>query len=124
REVRLHLGLVPADRVHQCLAGGDTQGRRVSGEIETTEAPRCAVCGRTGTIEQRGVRDALYGVPGRWDYRRCDDCGLLWQDPMVTEAAIGAIYTRYYTHALAASAAPNFTRRLYASIRVGYLANQ
>lgn len=96
----------------------------MSGQIETVEAPRCAVCCGTGAIEQHGVRDALYGVPGRWHYRRCHGCGLLWQDPMVTEAAVGGIYTRYYTHALAASANPSFTRRLYAGIREGYLSNR
>lgn len=92
--------------------------------IDTTDVPACPVCGTIGTIELREVPDALYGVPGRWCYRRCPRCGLLWQDPMVTEGSVGNIYTDYYTHVPPATPAESLPRRLYRSIRAGYLASE
>lgn len=96
----------------------------MSHEIETSDVPDCPICGAQGTIEQQDVPDALYGVPGRWRYRRCPRCGLLWQDPMVTEASVGDIYRNYYTHEAPAPPGDSLPRRLYRSIRAGYLANQ
>ena len=123
-EIRFDLGVVHAHRVHQRLVRGRAKGQGMTDAIATAEAPLCTVCGATGTLEQDGLRDTLYGVPGHWQYRRCGSCGLLWQDPMVTEDAVASLYTRYYTHASAAMPAPSLARRLYAGVRLGYLANQ
>lgn len=92
--------------------------------IETIPAPLCVVCGGTGTIEQRDLVDRLFGVPGRWQYRRCGCCGALWQDPMVSEAAVGAVYARYHTHEVPPSGRPSLSRRFYAWLTRGYLAAQ
>ena len=90
--------------------------------IEAAAASGCVVCGAPGVLELEGVRDTLYGVPGRWNYRRCRACGLLWQDPMVAEDRVGALYARYHTHDVPAAAPETVVRRLYSAIRRGYLA--
>ena len=92
--------------------------------IETQDVRQCAVCGTTGVVEHDGLRDTLYGAPGRWRYRRCPQCALRWQDPMVTDATVSHVYADYYTHTPTPRPAETLPRRLYQSIRKGYLANQ
>ena len=61
----------------------------------------CHICGTSGGLLHRGVRDRLYGVPGEWSFRRCENsaCGLVWLDPMPIEADLHEAYADYYTHA-------------------------
>jgi 2-polyprenyl-3-methyl-5-hydroxy-6-metoxy-1,4-benzoquinol methylase len=61
----------------------------------------CPLCGSSGISLHAGVEDPLFGVPGRWNLRRCsaDDCRLVWQDPMVIDADLPLAYREYYTHA-------------------------
>jgi 2-polyprenyl-3-methyl-5-hydroxy-6-metoxy-1,4-benzoquinol methylase len=60
----------------------------------------CPICGRNGTLLHEGVRDRLFGVPGQWNFRLCDDrsCGLVWLDPRPLESDLHEAYAVYYTH--------------------------
>lgn len=69
-------------------------------EIRTCPCPDCYVCGSEGLILYNGLEDRLFGVPGRWNLRKCSNpgCGLVWLDPMPVEEDIGKAYETYYTH--------------------------
>ncbi len=41
----------------------------------------------------------VFGVPGEWAFRRCDDCASLWLDPRPSDDALPDAYRSYYTHA-------------------------
>lgn len=69
-------------------------------EIESHPKPCCYLCGSSGNVVYRAVKDQLFGSPGTWDFKLCSDpdCGLLWLDPAPTEGDIAKAYARYYTH--------------------------
>ena len=48
-----------------------------------------------------GLEDHLYGAPGRWSLRRCDDpaCDRAWLDPAPAPVDLPLVYERYFTHA-------------------------
>lgn len=60
----------------------------------------CYLCGNQGTYIYRNRRDLLFGVPGKWDLRKCANiqCGLVWLDPMPPEQDREKLYRVYYTH--------------------------
>jgi 2-polyprenyl-3-methyl-5-hydroxy-6-metoxy-1,4-benzoquinol methylase len=60
----------------------------------------CYLCGTEGRLLYRGLRDRLFKAPGEWNFRQCPAaaCGLVWLDPMPTEADIPKLYSTYYTH--------------------------
>ncbi len=45
------------------------------------EMPCCRLCGASGGVLYRGLRDAHGGLQGSFIMRRCSACGLLWLDP-------------------------------------------
>jgi len=79
--------------------------------IRSRDCPRCPLCQREGSWLYRELPDRLFGVPGLWNVRRCDNlaCGLLWLDPMPLEEELPRLYENYYTHTTDVSP----TRRLY-----------
>lgn len=99
--------------------------------IETSQQAACVVCGAGGSYKYRDVTDRLFGSPGRWNIRECNDpkCLSLWLDPRPTEADIGKAYQNYYTHG---QADPNslikrlvkFLARELAAVRYGYASSQ
>ena len=70
-----------------------------AGPVQSLDVPNCPVDGSPGAVKYAGVRDAYFGTPGRWHYRQHEQTGHLWLDPRPDGASIGALYTRYYTHA-------------------------
>jgi 2-polyprenyl-3-methyl-5-hydroxy-6-metoxy-1,4-benzoquinol methylase len=72
----------------------------VDDKIETEPRPNCYLCGGPGSLRYRGLRDSLFGAPGAWDLRQCDNpvCELGWLDPMPAESEIGKAYRQYFTH--------------------------
>jgi 2-polyprenyl-3-methyl-5-hydroxy-6-metoxy-1,4-benzoquinol methylase len=60
----------------------------------------CYLCGTEGRLLYGGLRDRLFKAPGVWNFRQCPtvECGLVWLDPMPTEADIPKLYSTYYTH--------------------------
>lgn len=69
-------------------------------QIQTELQPTCIVCGALGTVKYRDLSDRLFGAPGSWTVKECNDpgCGTLWLDPRPTLADIGKAYKNYYTH--------------------------
>jgi len=68
---------------------------------ESLEFPgQCPVCGGTSSsLLHDGMRDRLFGAPGKWRLLRCGDCGAAWLNPRPTPATIGMAYQQYFTHA-------------------------
>ncbi|MCL5778964.1 methyltransferase domain-containing protein [Limibaculum sp. FT325] len=71
-----------------------------AGSVRTHSEPRCHVCDSVGDILYSGLRDRLFGAPGEWTLRRCQNagCGLLWLDPMPVVEDLPKLYQTYYTH--------------------------
>lgn len=68
--------------------------------ITSTPITVCPLCGAEGDKLHSALQDVLFGVPGSWTLRQCEnpDCGLLWLDPMPDNSSIGRLYKSYYTH--------------------------
>lgn len=56
----------------------------------------CYLCGAPGRYRYKNMPDRIFGSPGAWDYKSCDDCGLTWLTPRPKE--IHQAYAEYYTH--------------------------
>lgn len=69
-------------------------------EVLTQPCTNCYLCGETGKLIYKDLKDYLFGVPGYWNIRKCSnaECGLLWDDPMPVAEDIGKLYETYYTH--------------------------
>ena len=68
--------------------------------IRSRNIVTCTLCGAPGDIIYSGLADRLFGAPGKWGFRRCQNggCGLLWLDPSPIPEDIGLAYASYYTH--------------------------
>ena len=66
--------------------------------IISFSCPNCPLCGTTGKILYRNLEDVLFDVSGKWNIRRCENCGLLWIDPMPLPEEIHKAYRKYPTH--------------------------
>lgn len=63
---------------------------------ENLEIARCAVCGSAHHTLKYELADWSYGTPGLFHLVTCDECGLLYQSPRPTQAAIGRYYPAHY----------------------------
>lgn len=61
-----------------------------------TEPVPCDSCNSTQATHFIDAEDDLTGKPGRFRFVRCDDCGLVYQNPRIPAAAIGAWYDDEY----------------------------
>ncbi len=96
-------------------------------EIRSRPCPDCYVCGTSGKPLYHGLRDRLFGAPGKWNLKKCPNqgCGLVWLDPMPLEEDITKAYLNYYTHEdPAAHALQTWPRRMYRKMKEGYLAHR
>ena len=98
-------------------------------EIRTYLCPDCALCGVKGEPLYQDLKDRLFGVPGKWNLKKCPnpDCGLIWLDPMPLEEDIGKAYIRYYTHQDASqhyNALKGLLKYLFRFAQEGYWANK
>jgi len=93
-------------------------------EIKVVSHPNCYFCGTKGEILYKDLEDRLFGVPGKWAFKRCPNigCGLVWLDPMPLADQIPKLYEKYYTHKVD-RLQPSFIVRLYERIREGILAS-
>src|SRR6516164_4909553 len=68
--------------------------------MQTVPRPTCFLCGEHGVAAYRHLTDRIFSAPGRWSLVRCPNqsCGILWLDPMPSEADIGEAYRAYFTH--------------------------
>lgn len=99
--------------------------------IEAVPQAACIVCGSGGETLYRDLPDRLFGSPGRWGIRCCNDphCRTLWLDPKPTPADIGKAYLNYYTHGQADARSPTkrlvrFLARELAAVRYGYASSR
>ncbi|PWU17261.1 MAG: hypothetical protein C5B49_09265 [Bdellovibrio sp.] len=67
--------------------------------ISTVPQPKCYLCGTEGHILYSGLKDKLFGAPGSWTLRECNNrsCGLVWLDPQPLEEEMLKAYRVYYT---------------------------
>ena len=68
-------------------------GWTVSLPVEVVSCPLCGGWGATRLFEQR---DLALGVPGVYAVARCDDCGLVYQNPRVRVDRLGDMYPDEY----------------------------
>ena len=61
-----------------------------------TESVSCYACGSAEAVFFIEAQDDLTGKPGRFRFVRCEDCGLVYQNPRVPAAAIGGWYDDEY----------------------------
>lgn len=89
--------------------------------IRTHSCPTCRICGSAGSYLYENLTDRLFGAPGKWSLRKCDNsgCGLLWLDPMPATEDIGKLYSTYYTHKVREGR--SLAKRLYRRAIDGYL---
>jgi 2-polyprenyl-3-methyl-5-hydroxy-6-metoxy-1,4-benzoquinol methylase len=68
--------------------------------MRNTSSGVCQICGANGSVLHEEVRDRLYGVPGSWSFRRCENtaCRLVWLDPKPLECDLHEAYANYFTH--------------------------
>lgn len=85
---------------------------------------RCFLCDADGTPLYTGVQDHLFGTAGSWNFSQCNNtaCGLIWIDPLPTDAELDAAYSAYYTHAPFAEPSAVYQRMRDAVLasRLGY----
>lgn len=94
--------------------------------IATRPCPNCYLCGTPGVPLYHGLPDRLFGAPGEWNLSRCPaaGCGLIWLDPMPTEADIGKAYAAYFTHDDPQPAPPGALRKLWRVSTSAYMAQR
>lgn len=66
--------------------------------IQCEPRPSCWLCGSLGQVAYTTLRDTVFGVPGTWQMRGCQNCGLLWLDPRPLNTELPRVYRAYYTH--------------------------
>jgi hypothetical protein len=93
--------------------------------IRTVRRPSCALCGNPGILLHGDLADTLFGVPGRWEFKRCEssDCGLVWLDPYPAPGDLCKAYEGYHTHHRRPAPSPRSRlQRLIDHAKRGYLA--
>ncbi len=83
----------------------------------------CPVCSSSiRVLEHGGIEDRVSGIPGFWDYYRCDECGVLYLDPRPTQESVGRLYENYFTHsAIEERERANWLDKFALGIRNDYL---
>jgi SAM-dependent methyltransferase len=66
--------------------------------IRMESLPCCIICGDRGVQVCKDLPDKLFGVPGLFNFRYCNDCKLIWLDPRPVLEDIPRCYENYYTH--------------------------
>lgn len=62
-----------------------------------TELVACNLCGSSESSLMYTLNDMLHQLPGEFDLRRCQRCGLMYLSPRPTPQSIGAYYPPDYT---------------------------
>ena len=94
--------------------------------ILSKPASECQICGSPGKVIYQDLYDNLYGVPGKWNIRKCKNnkCNLIWLDPKPLEKDLWKTYINYHTHYNSTSTGNSIIRRLYKYIKEGYYAQK
>lgn len=99
---------------------------RTPNEIRARPCPACYLCGTPGEPLYENLEDRLFGAAGTWNLKRCPEarCGLIWLDPMPSEADIVKAYKNYFTHVEVNQARRGWLKRIYDQAKMGYLARK
>jgi SAM-dependent methyltransferase len=62
-----------------------------------TESVACNLCGSSESTLVYTLNDMIHPLPGEFDLRRCQRCGLMYLSPRPTPQSIGAYYPPDYT---------------------------
>lgn len=91
-------------------------------QIRTQQKPNCSCCDSTGTYLYQGLQDRLFGAPGTWSLKRCNNkqCELLWLDPAPINEDLPIAYQNYYTH----GKNPLIKKSIFSKLVAGYRAFQ
>jgi 2-polyprenyl-3-methyl-5-hydroxy-6-metoxy-1,4-benzoquinol methylase len=86
----------------------------------------CPLCGVSGELVYQGLKDRIFGAPGSWNLRKCQEaaCGVIWMDPRPTPDDLKKAYSAYYTHCDAESLNSGDWGKLYQWLLQGYLASR
>lgn len=86
--------------------------------IAVEAQPLCYLCGNSGEILYNGLEDNLFGVPGKWSFKKCSNpnCRHIWLDPVPTRDNIDKAYQNYYTHGQPGAAQYTLSARVVRSI--------
>jgi len=63
----------------------------------TEELDNCPICGGGATSEIFSSPDLLHGVPGIFNYHRCNSCWSVFQNPMVVKEDLHLCYPKEYS---------------------------
>ena len=74
-------------------------------QILVESHPTCYMCGDVGETLYSGLKDYLFGAPGKWTFKKCanSNCRHIWLDPAPTPDTISSVYQNYYTHGQSSS---------------------
>jgi SAM-dependent methyltransferase len=79
------------------------QGKAVA-EITTPRScpcTTCPVCEREESVPKFTIPDFLHGVPGKYTYVGCRNCGTVYQNPQIIESDLTLCYPQaYFTHSV------------------------
>lgn len=64
--------------------------------IATEPASRCPCCDVPGEIKIQNCHDHVTGLPGRWAFAECAQCGSLWLNPRPREDELARLYPENY----------------------------
>jgi 2-polyprenyl-3-methyl-5-hydroxy-6-metoxy-1,4-benzoquinol methylase len=64
--------------------------------IQTIPVPECSLCGGPGEYLYRKLQERFLGTSAGWNFKRCPSCGLVWLDPIPTQAYLDEIYKKFY----------------------------
>jgi len=97
-----------------------------STEIRSASLPICPFCKNAGIHLYRNITDRLFGGPGQWNFRKCENrqCGAIWLDPMPIKEDIWKGYINYYTHEDTSSPSDTKVKRIFQMIKDGYYARK
>lgn len=81
------------------MSGGGGGGTDGAPRPRTEPLPGCPLCGSVRSALAFEEPDRLFGVPGRYRYAACADCGTVFQNPRVVREDLPLLYPgTYYTH--------------------------
>lgn len=91
-------------------------------KIRTLQKSNCSCCNSTGSYLYQGLQDRLFGAPGSWSLKRCNNkqCELLWLDPAPISEDLPIAYQNYYTH----GRNPLIKKSSFSTLVAGYRAFQ
>jgi 2-polyprenyl-3-methyl-5-hydroxy-6-metoxy-1,4-benzoquinol methylase len=100
--------------------GGNTK------EISCRPCPTCIFCGARGTFIYKKLVDRLFGAPGEWNLKKCNnvECGVIWLDPQPLSEDIIKAYQSYLTHNSCDKINKTAKTRFYYNIKEKYWAQK